>query len=146
MSASLNGSNNNLPAPTSTLQTLIDKFSRQGLNLIDMVALSGIILQIILNCLQSVICLIALNLRCRLLSTENLLQMQVVTPSARLNAQISSRDFTTRTEMNRETWPQTILTMLGSQPRVPDREEIITCSHWILEVPPNSITTTSRTC
>ncbi|XP_057848745.2 peroxidase 15 [Cryptomeria japonica] len=40
-SASLQGSNNNIPAPNSTLQTLITKFKRQGLNEVDLVALSG---------------------------------------------------------------------------------------------------------
>ncbi|XP_057848743.2 peroxidase 49 [Cryptomeria japonica] len=40
-SASLQGSNNNIPAPNSTLETLIAKFKRQGLNEVDLVALSG---------------------------------------------------------------------------------------------------------
>jgi len=40
-SASLSGSNNNIPAPNSTLQTLITKFKRQGLDEVDLVALSG---------------------------------------------------------------------------------------------------------
>ncbi|XP_057848742.1 peroxidase 49 [Cryptomeria japonica] len=40
-SASIQGSNNNIPAPNSTLQTLITKFKRQGLNEVDLVALSG---------------------------------------------------------------------------------------------------------
>ena len=41
-SASLSGSNNNIPAPNSTLQTLITKFKLQGLDEVDLVALSGI--------------------------------------------------------------------------------------------------------
>jgi len=40
-SASLSGSNNNIPAPNSTLQTLITKFKLQALNEVDLVALSG---------------------------------------------------------------------------------------------------------
>jgi len=40
-SASLSGSNNNIPAPNSTLQTLISRFKLQGLNEVDLVALSG---------------------------------------------------------------------------------------------------------
>jgi peroxidase len=40
-SASLSGSNNNIPAPNSTLQTLITKFKLYGLDKVDFVALSG---------------------------------------------------------------------------------------------------------
>ncbi|WCJ25043.1 Peroxidase superfamily protein [Euphorbia peplus] len=40
-SASLSGSNNNIPAPNNTFQTLLTKFKLQGLNLVDLVALSG---------------------------------------------------------------------------------------------------------
>lgn len=40
-SASIQGSNNNIPAPNSTFQTLLTKFKRQGLNEVDLVALSG---------------------------------------------------------------------------------------------------------
>jgi len=40
-SASLSGSNNNIPAPNSTLQTLTTKFKLQGLDEVDLVALSG---------------------------------------------------------------------------------------------------------
>ncbi|KAG6783748.1 hypothetical protein POTOM_009420 [Populus tomentosa] len=39
--ASLSGSNNNIPAPNSTIQNLISLFKRQGLSDIDLVALSG---------------------------------------------------------------------------------------------------------
>lgn len=39
--ASLSGSNNNIPPPNSTLPTLIARFSRQGLSITDLVALSG---------------------------------------------------------------------------------------------------------
>ncbi|XP_068636381.1 peroxidase 72-like [Aristolochia californica] len=39
--ASLSGSNNNIPAPNNTLPTIITKFKLQGLNLVDLVALSG---------------------------------------------------------------------------------------------------------
>ncbi|WKA10194.1 hypothetical protein VitviT2T_027777 [Vitis vinifera] len=39
--ASLTGSNNNIPAPNSTLQNLITLFKRQGLDEVDLVALSG---------------------------------------------------------------------------------------------------------
>ncbi|KAJ6684842.1 PEROXIDASE [Salix purpurea] len=39
--ASLSGSNNNLPPPNSTIQNLVSFFKRQGLNDIDLVALSG---------------------------------------------------------------------------------------------------------
>ncbi|KAG5250407.1 peroxidase [Salix suchowensis] len=39
--ASLSGSNNNLPPPNSTIQNLVSFFKRQGLNNIDLVALSG---------------------------------------------------------------------------------------------------------
>lgn len=40
-SASLSGSNNNIPAPNSTLQTLTTKFKLKGLDVVDLVALSG---------------------------------------------------------------------------------------------------------
>jgi len=40
-SASLSGSNNNIPQPNSTLQTLTTKFKLQGLHEVDLVALSG---------------------------------------------------------------------------------------------------------
>ncbi|CAH9088693.1 unnamed protein product [Cuscuta epithymum] len=40
-SASLSGSNNNIPAPNNTFQTILTKFNAQGLNLVDLVALSG---------------------------------------------------------------------------------------------------------
>ncbi|KAG2696268.1 hypothetical protein I3760_07G050500 [Carya illinoinensis] len=39
--ASLRGSNNNIPAPNNTFQTILTKFKRQGLNVVDLVALSG---------------------------------------------------------------------------------------------------------
>ncbi|XP_068642511.1 peroxidase 72-like [Aristolochia californica] len=39
--ASLSGSNNNIPAPNNTLPTIITKFKLKGLNLVDLVALSG---------------------------------------------------------------------------------------------------------
>ncbi|XP_011028580.1 PREDICTED: peroxidase 72-like [Populus euphratica] len=40
-SASLSGSNNNIPAPNNTFQTILTKFMLQGLNVVDLVALSG---------------------------------------------------------------------------------------------------------
>ncbi|CAN0919146.1 Peroxidase 72 [Linum grandiflorum] len=40
-SASLSGSNNNIPAPNNTFQTILTKFKLQGLNTVDLVALSG---------------------------------------------------------------------------------------------------------
>ncbi|GMH14886.1 hypothetical protein Nepgr_016727 [Nepenthes gracilis] len=40
-SASLSGSNNNIPTPNSTFETLLSKFNRQGLDIVDLVALSG---------------------------------------------------------------------------------------------------------
>ncbi|CAN8276413.1 unnamed protein product [Cochlearia groenlandica] len=40
-SASLSGSNNNIPAPNNTFQTILTKFKRQGLDVKDLVALSG---------------------------------------------------------------------------------------------------------
>ncbi|KMT09474.1 hypothetical protein BVRB_6g129460 [Beta vulgaris subsp. vulgaris] len=39
--ASLSGSNNDIPAPNNTFNTILTKFKRQGLNLGDLVALSG---------------------------------------------------------------------------------------------------------
>ncbi|CAB4287732.1 unnamed protein product [Prunus armeniaca] len=39
--ASLSGSNNNIPAPNNTFQTILTKFKRQKLNIVDLVALSG---------------------------------------------------------------------------------------------------------
>ncbi|XP_010936646.1 peroxidase 72 [Elaeis guineensis] len=41
LGASLSGSNNNIPAPNNTLPTIITKFKLQGLDLADLVALSG---------------------------------------------------------------------------------------------------------
>ncbi|KAK3025002.1 hypothetical protein RJ639_044611 [Escallonia herrerae] len=39
--ASLSGSNNNIPAPNNTFQTILTKFKLKKLNIVDMVALSG---------------------------------------------------------------------------------------------------------
>lgn len=39
--ASLSGSNNDIPAPNNTFATILTKFKRQGLNIVDLVALSG---------------------------------------------------------------------------------------------------------
>ncbi|GLT39184.1 hypothetical protein SLA2020_133900 [Shorea laevis] len=40
-SASLSGSNNDIPAPNNTFQTILTKFKRQGLDIVDLVTLSG---------------------------------------------------------------------------------------------------------
>ncbi|KAJ8770768.1 hypothetical protein K2173_021415 [Erythroxylum novogranatense] len=40
-SASLSGSNNNIPAPNNTFQTILTKFKLKGLDIVDLVALSG---------------------------------------------------------------------------------------------------------
>lgn len=40
-SASLSGSNNNIPAPNNTFSTILSRFNNQGLDLTDLVALSG---------------------------------------------------------------------------------------------------------
>ncbi|KAK4762809.1 hypothetical protein SAY86_008577 [Trapa natans] len=39
--ASLSGSNNNIPAPNITFQNILSKFQQQGLDIVDLVALSG---------------------------------------------------------------------------------------------------------
>ncbi|PIA55872.1 hypothetical protein AQUCO_00700296v1 [Aquilegia coerulea] len=39
--ASISGSNNMIPAPNNTFQTILTKFKLQGLNVVDLVALSG---------------------------------------------------------------------------------------------------------
>ncbi|KAL6993507.1 Peroxidase 72, partial [Sarracenia purpurea var. burkii] len=39
--ASLSGSNNDIPAPNNTFRTILTKFKLQGLNIVDLVALSG---------------------------------------------------------------------------------------------------------
>ncbi|KAG8383372.1 hypothetical protein BUALT_Bualt04G0005700 [Buddleja alternifolia] len=39
--ASLSGSNNQIPAPNNTFQTILTKFKLQGLDIVDLVALSG---------------------------------------------------------------------------------------------------------
>ncbi|KAL1823341.1 hypothetical protein ACET3Z_010119 [Daucus carota] len=39
--ASLSGSNNNIPAPNNTLQTILTKSKLQGLDIVDLEALSG---------------------------------------------------------------------------------------------------------
>ncbi|KAK4366300.1 hypothetical protein RND71_014180 [Anisodus tanguticus] len=39
--ASLNGSNNNIPSPSNTLNRILTKFMLQGLDLVDLVTLSG---------------------------------------------------------------------------------------------------------
>lgn len=41
LGASLSGSNNNIPAPNNTLPTIITKFKLKGLDIVDLVALSG---------------------------------------------------------------------------------------------------------
>ncbi|RZC23509.1 Peroxidase 72 [Glycine soja] len=50
--ASISGSNNNIPASNCTFQILQTKFEQQGLNITDLVALSGILLKLCL-CLES---------------------------------------------------------------------------------------------
>lgn len=39
--ASVQGSNNDIPAPNNTLPTIITKFKLQGLDIVDLVALLG---------------------------------------------------------------------------------------------------------
>ncbi|XP_075490690.1 peroxidase 72-like [Primulina tabacum] len=41
LGASLSGSNNNIPAPNNTFQTILTKFKLKGLDIVDLVALSG---------------------------------------------------------------------------------------------------------
>ncbi|KAM0932874.1 putative peroxidase [Dioscorea sansibarensis] len=41
LGASISGSNHNIPSPNDTLPTIITKFKLKGLNLVDLVALSG---------------------------------------------------------------------------------------------------------
>ncbi|WOL18370.1 peroxidase 72 [Canna indica] len=41
LGTSVQGSNNNIPAPNNTLQTIITKFKNRGLGIVDLVALSG---------------------------------------------------------------------------------------------------------
>lgn len=41
LGGSVQGSNNDIPAPNNTLPTILTKFKRQGLDLLDLVALSG---------------------------------------------------------------------------------------------------------
>lgn len=41
LDASLSGSNYNIPAPNNTFQTILTKFKLKGLDLVDLVALSG---------------------------------------------------------------------------------------------------------
>ncbi|PHT42646.1 Peroxidase 72 [Capsicum baccatum] len=41
ISASLCGSNNNIPAPNNTFDAILSRFKRQGLDLVDLVVLSG---------------------------------------------------------------------------------------------------------
>ena len=41
LGASIQGSNNDIPAPNNTLPTIATKFRRQGLDVVDLVALSG---------------------------------------------------------------------------------------------------------
>ncbi|CAI8588656.1 unnamed protein product [Vicia faba] len=41
LGASISGSNNNIPAPNNTFQTILTKFKLKGLNIVDLVALSG---------------------------------------------------------------------------------------------------------
>lgn len=51
--ASISGSNNNIPAPNNTFQTILTKFHLHGLDLADLVALSGIFLKLKLACFWS---------------------------------------------------------------------------------------------
>ena len=41
LDASLSGSNYNIPAPNNTFQTILTKFKLKGLDIVDLVALSG---------------------------------------------------------------------------------------------------------
>lgn len=41
LGASISGSNNNIPAPNNTFQTILTKFKLKGLDIVDLVALSG---------------------------------------------------------------------------------------------------------
>jgi hypothetical protein len=47
LGASISGSNNNIPAPNNTFQTILTKFKLKGLNIVDLVALSGKLLVLI---------------------------------------------------------------------------------------------------
>lgn len=47
LGASISGSNNNIPAPNNTFQTILTKFKLKGLNIVDLVALSGRLLVLI---------------------------------------------------------------------------------------------------
>ena len=47
LGASLSGSNNNIPAPNNTFQTILTKFKLQGLDIVDLVALSGRLLELV---------------------------------------------------------------------------------------------------
>ena len=40
--ASISGSNNDIPAPNNTFQTILSRFNSKGLDLVDLVALSGL--------------------------------------------------------------------------------------------------------
>jgi len=48
--ASLSGSNYNIPAPNNTFQTILTKFKLKGLDLVDLVALSGMLFQNLKYC------------------------------------------------------------------------------------------------
>jgi hypothetical protein len=53
LGASIQGSNNDIPAPNNTLPTIITKFKLQGLDIVDLVALLGtyiLFLQISVQC------------------------------------------------------------------------------------------------
>ena len=50
LKSSFNGANQFIPAPNSSLETLIDKFKTQGLDIEDLVALSGTYIFISMIC------------------------------------------------------------------------------------------------
>lgn len=92
LGASISGSNHNIPAPNDTLPTIITKFKLKGLNLVDLVTLSGVFiiqtihLHDILLVIRTYVCMYMYVLAC----------MQVVTPLGKQGALVSDKGCTTK--------------------------------------------------
>lgn len=89
LGASIQGSNNDIPAPNNTLPTIITKFKLQGLDVVDVVALSGKLLAISFHT-------VLVMSRCTYIAQHG---TQVATPSVCLGAPASARGSTTRPAM-----------------------------------------------
>ncbi|KAJ6682159.1 PEROXIDASE 72-RELATED [Salix koriyanagi] len=133
--ASLSGSNNNIPAPNNTFQTILTKFKLKGLNVVDLVALSGILTQ-----------LSPLSFRKLLIwSLVFKIFVQGATQLGMLGAPASGRGCTTSQETGSLTTLFNNRLLPNCAPGAPDQEVTRTFFSWTSQVQKSSTTVTSRT-